>query len=50
MLNLLGCNQNNFLKLIKKMNYKVFKKDIDIYFKYMQSAKLTKKSIKKKYI
>jgi len=47
MLNLLGCSKDNFLKLIKKMNYKIFEKDSDIYFKYMQSTKVAKKSVKK---
>ena len=27
MLNLLGCSEENFLKLIKKMNYKYYKKE-----------------------
>jgi len=35
MLNLLGCNKENFLKLIKKMDYKVFEKNKDTYFKYL---------------
>jgi len=35
MLNLLGCNKDNFLKLIQKMNYKYFEKDGQIYFKYI---------------
>ena len=35
MLNLLGCNKENFIKLLKKINYKIIKKDKDIYFKYM---------------
>ena len=26
MLNLLGCNKENFVKLIKKMNYKTYEK------------------------
>ena len=34
MLNLLGCSKDNFEKLIKKMNYKVTKKNDDIFFKY----------------
>ncbi len=34
MLNLLGCNKDNFLKLIKKMNYKTFEKENKIFFKY----------------
>ncbi|MDC0043831.1 helicase-related protein [Candidatus Pelagibacter sp.] len=47
MLNLLGCSKDNFLKLIKKMNYKVFETNSDTYFKYMKSTKITKKPIKK---
>ena len=35
MLNLLGCSKDNFLKLIKKMNYKSFEKDKSTYFKYI---------------
>ena len=35
MLNLLGCNKENFLKLIKLMNYKSFEKNNEIYFKYV---------------
>ena len=34
MLNLLGCNKENFLKLMEKMGYKCFSKDQEIYFKY----------------
>ncbi len=45
MLNLLGCNKENFLKLIKKMNYKSFEKNNETYFKYMP-----KKIHKRKYI
>ena len=33
MLNLLGCNKENFIKVINKMNYKTFEKNGDIYFK-----------------
>ena len=32
MLNLLGCNKENFVNLLKKMNYKITKKDEDILF------------------
>ena len=35
MLNLLGCNKENFLKLVKLMNYKSFEKNNEIYFKYV---------------
>ena len=51
MLNLLGCSKEDFLKLIKKMNYSSFSKNEDTYFKYLPSknnkkefsAKVTKK-------
>ena len=49
MLNLLGCNKDNFLKLIKKMNYKYFEKEGYIYFKYV-SGKINKKNTFKKVI
>ena len=35
MLNLLGCSKENFIKLLKKMGYKTFEKDKDIYFRYV---------------
>ena len=34
MLNLLGCSKENFLKLIKKMNYFSYTKNDETYFKY----------------
>ena len=34
MLNLLGCNKEDFLKLIKKMNYFSFMKNEETYFRY----------------
>ena len=34
MLNLLGCSKENFLKLIKKMNYSSYAKNEETYFKY----------------
>ena len=46
MLNLLGCNKENFLMLIKKMNYKVFFKDKDIFFKYEPKRSLVKNNYK----
>ena len=46
MLNLLGCSKDNFKKLIEKMNYKIFEKDKDIFFKY-SPQKQTKKTFKK---
>ena len=47
MLNLLGCSKDNFKKLLQKMNYKVFEKDKESYFKYNPSKKF-KKITKKK--
>ena len=35
MLNLLGCSKDNFIKLIKKMNYKSVEKENKVYFKYL---------------
>ncbi len=49
MLNLLGCNKNNFKKLLKIMGYKVFEKNNDVFFKYdprKSSKKVNKKFIK----
>ena len=46
MLNLLGCNKNNFIKLIQKMNYKAYEKNDEVYFKYSPSRNL-KKNFKK---
>ncbi len=43
MLNLLGCNKENFIKLLNKMNYKTFEKQKDLYFKYLPSKKVFKK-------
>ena len=34
MLNLLGCSKENFIKLLRQMNYKTFEKNNEIYFKY----------------
>ena len=34
MLNLLGCKKEDFLKLIKKMNYLSFEKNDQTYFRY----------------
>ena len=33
MLNLLGCNKENFIKLVKKMNYKSTEKENKVYFR-----------------
>ena len=42
MLNLLGCNKENFKRLIEKMDYKILEKDKDIYFKYNPKKKIRK--------
>ena len=47
MLNLLGCNKDNFLKLIQKMNYKYFEKRGQTYFKYMSIRINNKNKFKK---
>ena len=39
MLNLLGCNKENFIKLLQKMSYKTYEKEKNIYFKYTSSKK-----------
>jgi len=43
MLNLLGCNKENFTKLIQKMNYKTYEKNNEIYFKYFPNKNKFKK-------
>ncbi len=47
MLNLLGCSKENFKKLLTKMNYKVFEKEKEIYFKYNPIKKFKKAPVKK---
>jgi len=47
MLNLLGCSKENFLKLIKKMNYETLEKNNEFYFKYTQNKQKVKKFIPK---
>ena len=42
MLNLLGCSKDSFKKLIQKMNYKIYKKNEDLYFRYMPKKTLKK--------
>ncbi len=42
MLNLLGCSEENFKKLLKSMNYRIINKENEIFFKYTP-----KKSFKK---
>ena len=47
MLNLLGCSKENFKKLLKCMNYKIFEKEGDTFFKYMPKRNNKKPFIKK---
>ncbi len=47
MLNLLGCSKDNFKKLLQKMNYKIFEKENETFFKYNPIKKLKKISSKK---
>ena len=44
MLNLLGCSKENFLKLIKKMNYNVSLENDKYFFKYNPTKKINKKT------
>jgi len=46
MLNLLGCSKENFKKLIKNMNYKIYEKGEEIYFKYSPNKNKSKKFTK----
>ena len=50
MLNLLGCNKENFVKLLQRMNYKTFEKEKEIYFKYIRNKKIINKNKGKKSI
>jgi ATP-dependent RNA helicase SUPV3L1/SUV3 len=43
MLNLLGCSKDNFKKLLQKMNYKIFDKNDETFFKYNPIKKFKKK-------
>ena len=47
MLNLLGCNKENFKKLIQKMKYKTFEKNNDLYFQYSPKKENKKINFKK---
>ena len=44
MLNLLGCSKENFIKLIKKMNYNVTLENDKYFFKYNPIRKFSKKN------
>jgi len=47
MLNLLGCSKENFKKLLQKMNYKIFEKKDEIFFRYIPNKKFKKVPSKK---
>ncbi len=50
MLNLLGCSKENFKKLLKKMDYKIYDKEKDFFIKYLPlKKKVRKKDDKKDY-
>jgi ATP-dependent RNA helicase SUPV3L1/SUV3 len=51
MINLLGCSKDNFIKLLKLMNYKVEKgeKENETHFRYMPKNTNKKKKLLKKY-
>ncbi len=47
MINLLGCSKENFKKLISMMNYKIFEKNNELFFKYNPPKKNKKIFLKK---
>ncbi len=47
MLNLLGCNKDNFKILLKKMGYKIFDKEEETFFKYNPIKQFKKDLVKK---
>jgi len=48
MLNLLGCSKENFKKLLKKMDYKIYEKEKEFYIKYFPLKRnISKKQDKK---
>ena len=49
MLNLLGCKKEDFLKLIKKMNYYSFTKNDETYFRYTPFKNYKKEKLQKVY-
>ena len=46
MLNLLGCNKDNFKQLLKIMNYKIVEKDSEVFFKYAPIKRVKKEKKK----
>ena len=50
MLNLLGCSKENFKKLLKKMDYKIYNKENEFFIKYIPAKnKVSKRQDKKDY-
>ncbi len=47
MMNLLGCNKENFKKLLKNMNYKIIERENETFFRYIPIKK-SKKNFSKK--
>ena len=47
MLNLLGCNKENFKRLLSNMNYKIIEKENDVFFRYFPKKDKKKSPIKK---
>ena len=39
MLNLLGCSKENFKKLLKNMDYKIYEREKEFFIKYLPSKK-----------
>ena len=39
MLNLLGCSKENFKRLLKKMDYKIYEKEKEFFIKYSPTKK-----------
>ena len=40
MLNLLGCNKDNFKQLLKAMSYKILEKNNEVFFKYIPKKRV----------
>ena len=40
MLNLLGCNKDDFKQLLKAMSYKISEKNNEVFFKYIPKKKV----------
>ncbi len=48
MLNLLGCSKENFKKLLKKMDYRIYEKEKEFFIKYLPAKKKSSKMQDKK--